>query len=61
MTDKTRKRKNVIQQIAQQVSDTNKSLAQRQQQADQARCSPPPIMGSADQALRSLFMTQQKG
>lgn len=59
MTDKPRKRMNEIREIAQQVSDTNKTLAQRQQQADQARCSPPAIMDSSKDPLGALFAPRQ--
>ncbi len=59
MSEKPRKRKNQIQQIAQQVSETNKNLTERQQQADQARRSPPPMMG-ADDPLRLLFVPQMR-
>lgn len=57
MTDTPRKPKNETLQIAKQASETQKQLAQLQQQADQARRSPPPIMGSND-PLRSLFSPQ---
>ncbi len=54
MTDAPHIPKNEIQEIAKQVSDTNKKLAQRQQQADQARCSPPPIMRALKDAARQM-------
>ncbi len=55
MTPKQQRCKNEIQQIAQQVSETQRNLAQRQQQADQARRSPPPIMiGPTDYAARQM-------
>jgi len=55
MTPKQQRCKNEIQQIAQQVSETQRTLAERQQQADRARRSTPPVMkGPTDSATRQM-------